>query len=162
MLSLSILFIVIGISQVVGGNVGFIIMIIFGVLWLLPIPLAALFAPVKYIVRPSAIIVWRYGPKIPIPISIVTGVKPVELKKVMRTCAAGGAFGSYGSFYCKSLGSFRGYVSRKNRLVAIMTTKGTLFVVSPDDREGFIAAVETLLTKSKNDSADTTAKKWKF
>ena len=139
----------IGISQLNQGMKLGIVMLIPGILMILSIPVVALFAPIKYFVDPSFITVWRYGPKIKIPIDNIIEVQPVELKSVMRTCAMGGAFGSYGWFHCKSLGNFRGYITRNDKTVAIMTVKGTPFIVSPDDREGFIAAVQSALAKTK-------------
>ncbi len=149
MVGLGIMFVGIGVSQLKEEMVVGIIMSSTGTLMLLFVPAVAFFAPVNYLVGPSAITVWRYGPKIRIPIEDITEVQAVELKNVIRVCAVGGAFGSWGRFYYKSLGSFRAYVSRNDNLAIIRVKKGAPFVLSPDDREGFIAAVRRALANRK-------------
>jgi hypothetical protein len=54
---------------------------------------------------------------------------------------SGGGFGIYGYFYSPNLKDFRAYMTRRNKLVLIRTLHET-FVLTPDDPEGFIAAVQ--------------------
>ena len=54
---------------------------------------------------------------------------------------SGGGFGIYGSFTSPSLKSFKAYMTRRDKLVLIRTTDKP-FVLTPDDPEDFIDAVQ--------------------
>jgi len=102
----------------------------------------ARFAPRGYLVGPSGItIVRRNGRRILLPVQEITSVEAVEreiLKRCIRTCAVGGYFGSWGSFYCPKLQSFRGYLTNSDSLVLVRTLHEGPFVLSPDARERFV------------------------
>jgi hypothetical protein len=102
----------------------------------------ARFAPRGYLVGPSGItIVRRNGRKIFLPAQEIMSVEAVEreiLKGRINTFAAGGYFGSWGSFYCPKLQRFRGYWTNADSLVLVRTLHEGPFVVSPDSRERFV------------------------
>jgi len=106
------------------------------------LPVTYLYAPQKYVVTQTEIVVSRHGPNVIIPLTSVTSVEPVGLKGVIRTCGAGGFFGSWGWFYCRALGSFRAYVTRGDRTVLVRLAGKKPVVLSPDAPEGFIQAVQ--------------------
>jgi hypothetical protein len=58
----------------------------------------------------------------------------------LRVAGSGGAFGNYGLFWSRALGTFRLYATRSDRLVLLDADRERL-VVSPDDVEGFLEAV---------------------
>lgn len=120
------------------------------------LPIMALFAPRKYIVTPTEIIVWRRGPKVVIPRDKISAVEPVKLKGVIRTFGVGGFMGSWGRFWSKDLGSFRAYVTRGDRAVAIRDRVGKTIVLSPDDPDGFVELLTSVALAAS--TADTTVK----
>lgn len=59
--------------------------------------------------------------------------------------ALNGFYGLHGTFWSRKLGRFRIYVTNDDNLVEIVTRDGGHVYVSPDDREGFLARLNSLL-----------------
>ena len=66
-------------------------------------------------------------------------VDPAEVSGAIRTFGVGGLFGYYGRFANFNLGRMTWYATRRDRTVLIRTADGRKIVVTPDDREGFVA-----------------------
>jgi hypothetical protein len=64
------------------------------------------------------------------------------LRFAIRTFGIGGIFGFYGEFYTSKLGTMTWYRTRLDRPVLITTVKKKI-VLSPDDPEKFIAALQS-------------------
>jgi hypothetical protein len=104
------------------------------------------YAPKQYAVSPDGIaIVRRNGKRIVLPRNEVTAVEATEVKRCIRGCGVGGWFGSWGYFWSPALGGFRAYVTDFSKPVLVRTRSKGLYVVSPDDRDGFVAAANEVL-----------------
>jgi len=69
---------------------------------------------------------------------LLLGEKP--LRGALRTGGSGGAFGYYGRYWSRALGSFRLFATRADRLVLLDTARGR-FLLSPEPPEPFVEAV---------------------
>ena len=108
---------------------------------------AFLLAPQGYIVGPSGdLTIVRRGFKSVFPADTIAGVERDEageiFRKSFRLWASGGAFGYFGLFRKSGVGSFQAFATRRAPLVIVQRTKGGPLVVSPDDGEGFVAALK--------------------
>jgi hypothetical protein len=107
--------------------------------------IGALFAPLKYFVTDKNIVVKRFIRDVEIPLFNTISIEHVTykyvFKKAVRIMGSGGGFGIYGNFCSPSLKDFRAYMTRRDKLV-LMRTFHKPFVFTPDDPEGFIAAVK--------------------
>lgn len=105
-------------------------------------------APQKYLVTEKAVIIKRIGPDIVIPLADVCSVNRMPygevFRRAVRTMGNGGLFGIYGNFKSASMGKFRAYMTRRNKLVVIATNEKP-FVLTPDDAQGFVAAIDEML-----------------
>lgn len=110
--------------------------------------LPAIWAPMKYIVTNNEVIIKRIGPDIIISQADICAVNCMPYDQVfsgaVRTMGCGGLFGIYGNFKSSSMGKFRAYMTRRNKLVVIATNERP-FVLTPDDTEGFVTAVDRML-----------------
>jgi len=124
-----------------------------------PLPLliliiGAAFAPRRYKITGDSILVGRLFAKgVKIPLFGIYSIEQVDykyiFKKSIRTMGSGGGFGIYGSFTSPNLEYFKAYMTRRNKLVLIRTSDKP-FVLTPDDPEGFIAAVQDIQKKPSN------------
>ena len=107
--------------------------------------LPAVWAPIKYIVTEQKIIIKRIGQGITIPWADVCAVSHIPyddvFRSAIRTMGCGGLFGIYGNFKSASMGKFKAYMTRRDKLVLVRTPDKP-FVLTPDDPKGFIAAVQ--------------------
>ena len=108
--------------------------------------IGAAFAPRRYKITNDSILISRlFAKDVKIPLSGVYSIEPVNykyvFKKSVRIMGSGGGFGIYGSFTSPSLKYFKAYMTRRDKLVLVRTPDKP-FVLTPDDPEGFIAAVQ--------------------
>jgi hypothetical protein len=103
------------------------------------------YCPLRYKVRPTEVVVVRFGPNVRIPLSKVQTIGVVPEKEVFggsrRIAASGGLFGYFGHFSSRAFPSFRAYVSRQESLVLLQVQDGEPIVVSPDNPGAFVDAV---------------------
>jgi hypothetical protein len=120
---------------------------------ILPIPVLMLalprYAPKGFAVSPEGLaIVRRNDGRIPLPKSEILSIEPQEraaFKRCIRGCGVGGYFGSWGWFWSPALKGFRAYITNIDNAVLVRTRTQGQFVLTPDDRDRFIAcASETL------------------
>jgi len=102
------------------------------------------FSPQEYVVSGKGIVVGRPVKSFLIPIEAISDVRPfeIDLAKVWKKMGNAGLFSYTGSFYTKQDGTFWMYTKNRN-LVWVEADKP--FVLSPDDREGFISQVRGYL-----------------
>jgi hypothetical protein len=113
---------------------------------LLPITLAVAYAfrPSAYRVCPDRIEIARPKGAIPIFYSEIAAVKALE--KFPRRITIGlfrssGFFGVFGIFWSSPWGVFRIYVTDGKKLVEIVRRDGRRVIISPDERDRFLALV---------------------
>jgi hypothetical protein len=110
--------------------------------------LAVFFAPMRYTISSSEVIINRLGPNIVIPINSIDNIKRLQRKDVgflpMRLFGVGGFFGSYGTFWSFRLGLFQGYVTNTRTLVFITYDKNMKVLISPERPDDFLDDVTQL------------------
>src|SRR5579872_4720153 len=103
------------------------------------------YSPLGYTVSDRSIVVKRLIGRVLIPIESVREIRaatPEDFRGCLRLWGSGGFFGYYGLFRTSKLGKCTWYVTnRRNAVVLITDSKTTLF--SPDDIEGFLAAIRS-------------------
>ena len=115
-----------------------------GVIPLTIIVLTVLFAPVKYTITNSMIIVNRLGPNVLITIESIEEIRRLQKKELgiaLRLFGSGGFLGGYGLFYTSRLGIFNAYVTNRETLVFIKCDNGKKILLSPERPEEFLDIV---------------------
>ena len=109
----------------------------------LVIALAYAYSPRSYAIRDRSIVVRRLIGSVRIPLDGLRQARAAtadDLQGCIRLWGSGGLFGYYGLFRTSKLGKSTWYVTgRSNAVVIVTETKTAVF--SPDDVEGFLAAV---------------------
>jgi Bacterial PH domain len=103
-------------------------------------------SPRSYAIVDRYIVVSRLIGDVQIPIDDIREARPAtpeDFRFAIRLFGSGGLFGYYGLFRTNALGKSTWYVTnRKNRIVIITGAK--TFVLSPDDVDGFLRALNSL------------------
>ncbi len=100
-----------------------------------------LFAPLGFTVDPIGIIIHRMGPNIYVRHEEIAAIERIEPRQIglrLRLLGSGGFFGFFGSFYSRSLGRFRGYITNRRDLVLITLQHGNKLIVSPHPADAFV------------------------
>jgi hypothetical protein len=71
----------------------------------------------------------------------VRDANPGDFRGCVRLWGSGGLFGYYGLFWSKALGKSTWYVTDRSKAVVVTDGSQTV-LVSPEDRDGFVAAIE--------------------
>ena len=123
-------------------TIALLMIIIFGIL---PLFIAALFAPRYYLLEKDKMIIKKVMGEIIInknDIESITTINPDMLKGSIRKCASGGFFGYWGLFYSKALKDFNMYAgSYSKNLVLIKRKTKKPYVITPKEIENFMNAV---------------------
>jgi hypothetical protein len=101
------------------------------------------YSPRGYAVAERAIVVRRLVGDVRIPLDAVREARaatPDDFRGCLRLWGNGGLFGYYGLFRTSTLGKSTWYVTNRKRAVIVITAAKT-FVLSPDDVDGFLAAI---------------------
>ncbi|MDE3197284.1 MAG: hypothetical protein KGN84_13120 [Acidobacteriota bacterium] len=77
---------------------------------------------------------------------------PEDMSGLMRVMGSGAFFGYFGTFRTTKLGICTWYVTDRAKCVVVATSADT-YVISPDDREGFLAALSPLVSQSEHSPA---------
>ena len=105
--------------------------------------LAYAFSPRGYVIADRTIIVKRLIGNVRIPLENLRESRastPADVTGCIRLWGSGGMFGYYGLFRTTKLGKSTWYVTRRDKMIVVVTdSKTTLY--SPDDTAGFLAAV---------------------
>jgi len=120
-------------------------LILFPLLLLLALP----FMVRGYVFSNGELIIKRLGWNTIFPLNDLQSVEmnPHAVKGSIRTFGNGGLFSFTGRYYCKNLGHYRAFVNDWNKLVVLRFEKSTI-VVSPDDPDAFVEAVEMSVRSS--------------
>jgi hypothetical protein len=100
------------------------------------------FRPAGYTITPDELVIRRPIGKVHIRREDIRSVEVVDRSEVsgsIRTFGVGGLFGYYGHFANFNLGRMTWYATRRDRPVLIRTVPGKKIIVTPDDREQFVA-----------------------
>jgi len=102
------------------------------------------FMVLGYIVTPDAILVRRpfWVTRLPRAGLQSATADPAATQGSIRTCGNGGLFSFTGLYWSKKLGPYRAYVTDRQRTV-VLRYSGRTVVVSPDEPEDFVRALET-------------------
>lgn len=120
--------------------------LLFPLPFLVIIYLTWLYAPTGVgITSGSLHIIRPIGPLV-IPLEQIASVRPTaDIKKeagwIIRTWGSGGLWGWFGSFWSKKWGSFKLHLTGEANHVILELTNNSKDVVSPDDEDGFLAAL---------------------
>jgi len=110
--------------------------------WLL-VALCYAYSPLGYAVSERSIVVRRLIGRVRIPLEGIREIRAAtrdDFRGCLRLWGSGGFFGYYGLFRTSKLGKCTWYLTNRGKAIVLITeTKTTLF--SPDDGEGFLAAV---------------------
>ncbi len=134
-------------QSVASGGVQTELPILFAILVPLIFVLVKLFAPRKYIITDSDIIVKRSGPDIVIPVRDINNIRHVsrkELGAVFRLFGVGGFCGMYGLFSSSRIGIFKSYTTNRSCLVVIEHSYVKKIVISPENPEEFVNTISQL------------------
>jgi hypothetical protein len=105
--------------------------------------IAYAYSPRGYAVSDNSLIVRRWVGDVRIPLNMIREVSIArngELSGALRLWGSGALFGYYGLFRTTALGNSWWYLTNRANCVVIKTT-GKTFVVSPNDVDGFVAAL---------------------
>ena len=101
-----------------------------------------LYAPKSFSVSRSGVVVNRLVLPVLIPMAGIREVRratAADLSGSIRTFGVGGLFGSYGSYYSKTLGSYKLYATNSDHAVIVIADK--TYVLTPDQPLEFIAMI---------------------
>ena len=107
--------------------------------------------PGSFEVTPNGVEIVRPLSRIRLPLEGISGVRRLEeeaMKGAVRIFGAGGFGGGFGWFWSRRLGRFRAYVSRTKNLVIIELRGDRPVVLSPDEPEAFVSALEARLSQA--------------
>ncbi len=102
------------------------------------------FKPINYKIEEDYIIVKRILWDAKISRSEIHKAEMIDRAETswsLRTFGSGGFFGYFGTFTNRKLGAMTWYLTRKDSLVLLKMKTGKKFLLSPDDREGFLAGI---------------------
>ena len=126
-----------------------IITLIVGVI---PLIIAASFAPRYYLVQKDEIIIKQVVGKIIInkgDVENITIIDSAKVKSLVRTFASGGFFGYYGSFYSNSLKHVKMYAGNSSKnLILIKTNTKKSYIITPKEMKIFTNAMSEYFANS--------------
>lgn len=116
-----------------------------------------LLAPRRYLVTEQGVMVIRFWHTLLIPFASMQSVRETSRNEVFndftRDGGSGGCFGYYGHFKNPLLGRFLIFATHRTRLVLIEMREGEPLVVSPDEVQEFIDAVQEGIECAKSKAA---------
>lgn len=110
-----------------------------------------LYMPRWYIVSPKGILTGRRISDVLIPIEAIDNARTVteeEMGFAIRLFGNGGVFGFTGYYFSRKMGRMRLYATRKSHYVLIIGNENKKIIVTPDNPEAMVDAINTLLKKS--------------
>lgn len=104
-----------------------------------------LYAPLGYEINPQNISIIRRVNSFVIPRSEILSIEPLsddEMGRAWRLFGNGGMFGYTGWFSSSKQGRMRWFVSQRKNYIAITLQNHKKYIVSPDDVDGFMLAMQ--------------------
>jgi hypothetical protein len=128
-----------------------------GIFAILAVPF--LLSPRGYVVNGNELVVRRILGQVVIPLQDIAGVASVSdpFKGSLRVCASGGLWGMFGLF-SNSEGTFRAMATSTRNAVVVTTSGGARYVLSPRDRDRFVAALQGFVSSSADTSTSSDAR----
>ena len=107
------------------------------------VALAGCYAVLGYAVEPGALVVYRPGWETRIDLAGLQSatIDPDAMRFALRVFGAGGPFAFVGRYRNRRTGPFTAYATDRDRCV-VLRWNGRTVVVTPDDPETFVTAVE--------------------
>ncbi|HEY4936344.1 MAG TPA: PH domain-containing protein [Puia sp.] len=108
--------------------------------------LAYLFRPISYKITNDELIVNRLVKSVHIPRKNIVSAESVDRDMIswsLRTMGVGGLFGYYGRFMNYRIGNMTWYATRKDKAVLIRTLRDEKIILTPDEPELFLAALNS-------------------
>jgi hypothetical protein len=121
------------------------------------IALAYAYSPRSFEISDGTFRVKRLVGDIEFPLTslrFVRDANPADFRGCVRLWGSGGLFGYYGLFWSKALGKSRWYVTDRSKAVVVTDGSQTV-LVSPEDHDGFVAAIERAGTQMLPPSAES-------
>ena len=104
-----------------------------------------LYAPLGYEINPQNISIIRRVNSFIIPRSEILSIEPLsddDMGRAWRLFGNGGMFGYTGWFSSSKQGRMRWFVSQRKNYIAITLQNHKKYIVSPDDVDGFMQAMQ--------------------
>lgn len=111
------------------------------------VAVAYAFSPRGYSISGGVLRIKRFAGDVTIPLDDLRNARIAESNDFtgcVRLFGSGGLFGYYGRFKTRALGQCTWYVTDRSKALILATSAKTV-VLSPEDREGFLAAVGPFL-----------------
>jgi hypothetical protein len=108
------------------------------------------YSPRGYAVLDRTLIIKRFIGNVRIPLDGIREARTAtaaDLSGCIRLFGSGGLFGWYGLFRTSKLGKCTWYVTNRSNAVVLISGAGTT-VISPDDMDGFIGEIRTVVPES--------------
>jgi len=123
------------------------------------IALAFAFSPRDYEISTGAFRVKRIIGDVVFPLTslrFVRDTSAADFRGCVRLWGSGGLFGYYGWFWSKALGKSRWYITDRSKAVVVTDGSQTV-LVSPEDHDEFVAAIERASTQTVASSTESTS-----
>ncbi len=108
--------------------------------------IAYLYMPLDYKITNEELIIHRLFKSIHIPRKNIVSAESVDKEMIswsLRTMGVGGLFGYYGRFMNYRIGNMIWYATRKDRAVLIRTVGDEKIILTPDEPEQFLVALNS-------------------
>lgn len=106
---------------------------------------AYIYRPLSYTLIDNKLIVHRLISDVSYAVDTFEAVKVIpreNLKFTIRTFGVGGLWGYFGQFYNGAYGRMTWYITRRDQLVLIKTNQKKSILLSPDNIDSFMIALE--------------------
>jgi len=102
------------------------------------------YSPRQYAITADALVIFRMAGNVVIPKSTIATAKFLDkgFPFAIRTFAVDGLFGYFGTFYNPANGKMTCYITNRNKCILVTTDKGKKIVISPDEKESFMTALQ--------------------
>lgn len=124
------------------------LLLIVPIIIVIALGVTALLHPTAYSLDTEGLQVHRPLGSVTIPLSNIRSLEPVTMADLgfgLRTFGSGGFFGYFGKFWYKKIGHVTFYVTDRDKLILLKLADDRKIVISPDDREGFLAAFREMM-----------------
>jgi len=116
------------------------------VIFVIVLALSYYFSITRYEITETHIVIHRPFDQVKIRKSAIANVLPIDKKDIrlsIRTFGIGGVFAYTGQFWNSKFGNMTWYLSRMDNVVLLIDTSNRKTLLSPDNREKFIAALKS-------------------
>ena len=125
-------------------NRGFLITLLISLVHILICIVTFIYSPRSYSIASKQITIHRIFKDVVFLREEIESYKIIDkadIKGTIRTFGVGGLFGYFGSFYNTNFGAMTWYLTRRDKLVLLITKQNKKILLSPDNPEDFIKAI---------------------